>query len=322
MKRRIIALFMASVMAMSMVACGSKADDNAKEAEALLAEIEELKAENAELKAEEKVEDTATEEVENVEEVAEEEVAEEEPTDPTALYGTKKAINVKIEGEKLPQGFPYNAHEIEGTIEYLDYGYSIKFVDGAFDRLSYFDGDGNLYKYIQYLYDKSAPDGVMDYASIGVGMGPMAVRMYDAEIKLGAENVEYDDTGRPLKLLAYNDETVLAEYTYDDAGRVISYYESKWGKLSEYEYVEDKVILTNYRVTEDYYNSETRETEELHKDLEARYTGYYENGKIAKIVYDSSSKDNVWETNISYNEYGYVSQLSGEYNCTFEYEYE
>ena len=48
MKKRIIALLMASMMAMLMVACGNVAYDNSKEADALLAEIEELKAEKDE----------------------------------------------------------------------------------------------------------------------------------------------------------------------------------------------------------------------------------------------------------------------------------
>lgn len=110
MKKRIIALFMASVMAFTIIGCGSKSDDNAKEAEALLAEIEELKAENAELKNEE--EKTVEEKVDvtddsesDVEEV--EEPAEDNSGDP---WGTKRPVSAIMTNEGSGESY-------DGTFE-------------------------------------------------------------------------------------------------------------------------------------------------------------------------------------------------------------
>lgn len=157
-------------------------------------------------------------------------------------------------------------------------------------------------------------------------MGP--ILLYTQRVELAQKSInelyeiiDYDESGRPVALKFGNGDLV-ADYTYDANGRVASFNRYGSNELYELEYSDDKVVLNRYQTIKNYYNEETRETEELHKECLNTYTGYFENGKLTRVVLSTEKSGDINETDIEYNEYGYVSRISGEYDCTLEYVYE
>ena len=350
MKKRIIALLMASMMAMSMVACGNVAYDNSKEAEALLAEIEELKAENDELKNEEEktveekvdVTDDSESDVEEVEEPAEDNSGD--------LWGTKRPVSAKL--TVAESGIVY-----DGSFEFDDDGsyvaiYRHDASSYSEDHKYFYKSNGMLFHTEEWRYDKEHPDGNMkneDYCLFGQTIassdymnvcpcGAMVKWAYIDNLK-GIE-FTYDENGNinnPEGELHYSEYYLAhlspsSDYSieYDEQGRVSKFTSPGSNNpfdivVWEVNYIDESTIeMSHYFVDTDGYDAATRSYGEVRQTEHKHLIITFNEHGVPQYLCGMKDEQEGTKYEYIYDDYGFVTSIieNGKVKSTIEYSYE
>ena len=194
MKKKVLAMLMASAMVFSLTACGGNAETVVEETQQ--EEIVDESSAKEETKQEETVVETSPKE-EVVEETQEVEKVEEPEEGIAPVQPTSRIAHIDIENGR-------NVYDVTEALEYdSDGGYAVKgridFQDSSIDYELRFDNKGELTYAKRIQYDENNPDGAAMEANLVQGYSTCLTQTYSDEYgTYSHELYDWVDSGHTL----------------------------------------------------------------------------------------------------------------------------